>query len=600
MRNSPVEVIPLVPLSPKGNQKFSYAVPAGFSVAPGALVTIPFANRFVEGIVYENSPKTTGPIKEISRVINKQIISRRDFGWLEAWADFSFESLSLLAKTLVASRKSLSATVFPDGKAKKNKFKTAIKFSENSLEKIIRQNYAGQLLILIPETVFNAKISAVCEKLGQKFYFFNNRLSLTEKTAVLDALASNQPCAVIATHGGIFLPFKNLSAIVLFEPALSTHRQWNMRPKYDSRTGAYFRAKADQIPLYFISTLPSFELIALAEKGGALFNNDKIFVMEKKWDEPRLFSPEIINLLRRQLDEGKKIIIYHDAVGYESLYACGDCGNILRCDTCANILQKQGANLFCKACKTTAGALRAFCDKCGSPKIRALKTGTKAIESSLKREFSAKNILRVDREIKNGLDIKQAVASADIVVATQKIFSFVDGAPFDFCLIPDFSTLIGATNFLSLENALIALQRLKNIIKPSPAKTIYLQNSGAESALLRSFKNNQTSQIIEEDLADRKQLFFPPFSRLVTLEKTFKSEKLANKEVIILADKIKIDPLSAKINTFVFKRRNKITAQIILRDQGNALKNYLAPVPGTWLIDAPVPLGFLLTPAGQK
>ena len=274
-------------------------------------------------------------------------------------------------------------------------------------------------------------------------------------------------------------------------------------------------------------------------------------------------------------------------MGYESLYVCRDCGNTLRCDQCDTILQRQARNLFCKKCKLVVGSVRAFCNKCGSPKLNALRTGTRSIEQSINREFPRLSILRIDEEINKNDFQKQTFFQSDIVIATQMLFSVINNEMFDCCIIPDFSTTLSATNYNALEQSLITLQRLKKLIKHSPEISIFIQDTGNATNILNYINNNNVPELIKNDLQDRKQLSFPPFSLMMFCEKEFSTENLAKQETNKLKNLILKNHNNTIINTMIFKRRSSFVGQFIIRDNESKIQEIIKLFSGSWSVDVP-------------
>ena len=259
-----IEVVPLVALPPQGNQKYSYIVPNNMNAVPGDLVRIPFSNRIINGVVWSKTKKKNIYLKNIIEIERKNIATKHDLRWLEMFSDYSLESLSLLTKALVSNRKSFTEKRFNNPEISKRHGSIVIKFTEKELEKILKTKGAGQILILIPEIIFGDDISNICKLAGRKCVFYNNQLSQKEKNDVTNEIYENQFCVVIATHSGIFLPFSNLTAIILIEPALPSHRQWNMHPFYDARVGAYLKSIIYQIPLTFLVSIQTFATYSLS------------------------------------------------------------------------------------------------------------------------------------------------------------------------------------------------------------------------------------------------------------------------------------------------------------------------------------------------
>jgi len=378
----------------------------------------------------------------------------------------------------------------------------------------------------------------------------------------------------------------------MYEASLSSHRQWGMRPHYDSRIAAVLRARHYKIPIYFHSSLPFLELSEISDKENAKKisrSNATVAVLRKYPENNTDLLPETISKIREIITKKKTVLIFHDSIGYENMYICGSCGHISTCDICGSILQKNEWALYCRTCSKNVGPIRAFCVKCGSPKVRPRKTGTRAIEDLIKNTFPGLDVIRLDRE-NSKKEEKQTELPADkpfIVIATQKIFSYFEHPIFNLCIIPDPSTLFRSVNYDSLDIGLTLLKRLDQLL--SPQSLILVESFQGSSNTLLNIEKGNIAEIIKNDLLDRKKLLFPPFASILYCEKKFASPDRAEKEVKKIIEKLREDK-KAIADWSVIKKNKSIYARILLKSQLKNIESLIAFIPSSWSMDPHISL----------
>jgi len=589
-----VDVVPLISLPTKGNNNFTYNVPPDFTVKKGTLVAIPFGKKTVQGIVTRYSSKKDGSFKNIDKIIVNEIISEHELSWIENLAINSLESLPLILKNLVGVRKTTKGVA---SKNKKNKWKVFTKQSDIDVAKIISSTKEGQTLILIPENIFSQKISTICKKHGKNYYIYNHKMGLKKRRLFMDDIGTKKQSIVISPQSGIFLPFGDLRQIIVYESSLPSHRQWSMRPHYDARIAALLRAHHFGIPIYFHSSLPSFELSKINNKKrdlNKIFNNATFVILAKYPENNVDLLPETLKKIQETIEKKKSVLIFHDTLGSENMYICGSCGHISTCDICGNILQKNEWALYCRICARNIGPIRAFCVKCGSPKVRPRKTGTRALEYLIKNIFPDLNVVRIDRE-NSKEDIKKITTTFDkpsIVIATQRMFSYFDHPVFDLCVIPDPSTLFRSVNYDSLDIGLTILKRIDQLLNPQ--SYILVESYQGTTKTLHNIEAGNITEIIENDLADRKKLLFPPFASILYCEKEFSSQEKAINETKKITDVLRKNKGSLT-DWSIIKRNNIIYGRLLLRSKAKNIAILMDKIPTSWSFDPHVVLNDTIT-----
>lgn len=587
-----IDVIPLVALPKKGEQYFSY-LPNNLNVEIGALVEVPFSNQKVMAIVIERSKKVTPyKLKNIEKIVKKRIATEKEMTWLKDFADASFESVSTMSITLASSRKLLPNKVLATNKNKINNFSYKFYNSSENLFKFLLNNNNGQVLILVPDRSHIEAINKIVIKTKRAVCIWDQTKTKTDGESLLKRISEGDKCVIIAQHSGIFLPFVKLVGIVIIEPLSDSHMQWGKHPKYDARIGATLMAKENGIPLILYSNL---SLTVNRYLGINKIKKEKIpqkyFFSSTSTNYSReVIPPEAINAIRTHVKNKKKILIFHNAVGFEGVYFCDSCGFSLKCDVCGEYLQKNDQNLICKNCNKISKLSTIFCARCGSPKITARHVGTKKIEQIFKREFPNYSIIRLDREQKKDNSSK----NPHILITTQKIFSEQTKTRYDVCYIINFDSIFGFHSHDSLEKSLVMLHKIHFLLNKKN-DGIVICNNGNKIKIIDELLRNTISQRVEDDINDRKKLGFPPFCATLTMSREYENEKTAITETKNMVSKMKKTCQTLVINwKTIEKSLKKYEAQIFLRGAITDLKKIEGFVSKKWSLSQSVPFSLLL------
>lgn len=573
-RAKKVNVVPLTALSAAARNSFTYLVPEGLKAEQGSLVLIPFGGRIIEGVVWGISNSDFPRLKPISKVLNEQIIRRFEKKWLEDFALYSLESLSMLLKSAVAVRKNSKTCL--NGGTKKSKNNFFVQW-DNNITKLV-SGKKEQVLILVPEAVYAQQILDVCVKAGRKVYYYSQKNKTKDKKEILKTIMEDEDCIIISTHSGIFLPFKKLSKIIVYEFSLSSHRQWNMHPRYDARIGATILGKEVGADVYFLSSLPCLELQSLEKKVKRLGQfQQKLKVTTIPKNDSPLLSLEIENVIRRYVSNGKSVFIYQNTVGQESRFICKGCGTVSKCSDCGGVLERQGSSLVCPGCGKNNGPVRAFCQKCGSPKVRPLKIGTAAIEEYIKKYLNLPCI-RLDRE--NTQQKELLNNKPGVVVGTQKVFSLGAKLSFDICIILDVDSLLRDESYSNIENFFQTVSRLMSITK----EQIIVQY-GINKTFLKYLEDGNLNAWSKQELQDRKELSYPPYASVLVCNKNFTHTDEAEKEIKKIMSKI---PEPPRVLHWRISGNKKTRASIIVRADLKQLVPILSFIPSSWEVDSVV------------
>ncbi|MGZ6345944.1 MAG: replication restart helicase PriA [Anaerolineales bacterium] len=248
-----------------------------------------------------------------------------------------------------------------------------------------------------------------------------------------------------------------------------------------------------------------------------------------------IFSQALIDALDKVFKNNQQAILFLNRRGTATYVFCRDCGTAVRCPRCdtpftyhVNGLPSEGghpgSNLLCHHCGYTRQMPRK-CPVCGSDQIRQYGLGSEKVEAEVAKLFPSARTLRWDWETTRHKDAHEIILGhfsahrADVLVGTQMLAKGLD--------LP-LVTLVGivlAEVGLNLPDP-FAAERTFDILtqvsgragRSSLGGRVVLQTFQPEHYVIQAAAGHDYPAFYAHELDYRKQLGYPPFSRLVRLE----------------------------------------------------------------------------------
>lgn len=259
-----------------------------------------------------------------------------------------------------------------------------------------------------------------------------------------------------------------------------------------------------------------------------------------------IFSRELLESVSETLERGEQAILYLNRRGTATYVFCRACGDVARCPHCETPLTwHAGTNdLQCHRCGT-ARRMPHTCPQCGDKNIRAYGLGSEKVQSEIEALFPAARVLRWDWETTREKDAHDMILThfanhqADILVGTQMLAKGLD--------LP-LVTLVGivlADVGLALPDPLAgerAFQLLTQVAgragRSARGGKVVLQTFMPGHALIQAAAKHDYDGFYRLELANRRRLGYPPFTRLVRLEFRHRDPQQAEKEARTLAARL--------------------------------------------------------------
>ncbi len=242
--------------------------------------------------------------------------------------------------------------------------------------------------------------------------------------------------------------------------------------------------------------------------------------------------------IREETGKKNKAVIFVNKRGYSSFLICKKCGNIPKCNSCNTAFKYHSSQkkLICHHCLAEVD-FTGTCFSCGSDDFSYLGTGIEKIEYKLKQRFKDVALFRIDSDKlkkKNGLkEILNSVnsAGAAILLGTQIIAKDMKIKDITLVGIIDFDSLFNLPDYSINEKACQILIRLSAVLKNDADSRFIIQAYNMQNFILKSFMASDFNIFYEEEIKNRKELFYPPFSHLVNIIVSGKDENLVKSDI---------------------------------------------------------------------
>lgn len=457
----------------------------------------------------------------------------------------------------------------------------------------------NQVLYLLPEIAITTQVVQRLKKVfGSVMGVYHSKFSDNERVEVWNGVLAGKFRFVVGVRSSVFLPFDNLGLIIVDEEHDPSYKQHEPAPRYHARDVALVMAQIHHAKVLLGSATPSVEsyyqtqagkykLVTLTERFGDAQLPEIVFAnMSAERKNKSLkgeFSRMLLNEMGDAIAKKEQVILFQNRRGYSPMIQCEDCGWVPKCINCAVSLtyHQYRHAMVCHYCGYKE-ELPTQCPTCTSKRIQTLGYGTEKLEEELKLQFADANVTRMDLDTtrsKTGYEnIIEGFESGrtDILVGTQMVTKGLDFDRVSLVGVFDADRMMHFPDFRSHERAFQLITQVSGRAgRRSTKGKVVIQTSNPDHALFNMIIQNNVQRFLEEQLTDRKEHFYPPYSRLI--EVTFKhvDKKVVRDVAEGFANSIRKTVPSVRLlgpaEPMVSKIRNEFLLSIaikIARDQG--------------------------------
>ncbi|MFN8410929.1 MAG: primosomal protein N' [Anaerolineales bacterium] len=454
-----------------------------------------------------------------------------------------------------------------------------------------------QALILVPEIALTPQlVRRFLSRFPGQVGLVHSKLSEGERYDTWRRARAGKLNVIIGARSALFSPLPNIGLIVVDECHDGSYYQSDP-PFYNAVTFAQEYAHLCGATCVLGSATPTVEQRFQAENlqlqklelpnrvTDSVLPPVQVVDMreELKAGNRGIFSRALAESLAETISRGEQAILYMNRRGTATYVFCRDCGTTLKCPNCETPLTlhlDQKEQLLCHKCGYTRHKPKT-CANCGSKQIREYGLGSEKVEEEVKAMFPQARTLRWDWDTTRQKDAHEMILThfsnhqADVLIGTQMLAKGLD--------LP-LVTLVGivlADVGLNLPDPFAGekvFQTLTQVAgragRSSRGGKVILQSFMPEHFAIQYASQHDVDGFYQNELNGRKQLGYPPFTRLVRLEYRHaesaraeeESQKVASRlKVKIDADALHQTEIIGPVPAFFAKENGEYRWQIILR-----------------------------------
>jgi primosomal protein N' (replication factor Y) len=422
-----------------------------------------------------------------------------------------------------------------------------IKLIERAIEK------GGQVLFLLPEIALTTQIVERIQRyFGDAIGVYHSKFNNSERVEIWNKVLTGKYRVVLGARSAVFLPFKELKLVVVDEEHESSYKQQEPAPRYQARDAAIYLAHLHGAKVVLGSATPSIESYfnaTTAAKYGLVVMNERFGGVElplqevisiseetKKKKMTSYFSGKLIDEIANTLENKEQVILFQNRRGYATILICGTCGYAPKCVNCDVSLtyHKTSGKLHCHYCGYHQSSIN-VCPACGSVHIEQKGFGTERVEEELKLIFPDATIARLDVDstrTKNGL--QQIITDfqekkTNILIGTQMVAKGLDFDNVTLIGVINADTLLNYPDFRAFERSYQLLAQVAGRAgRRDKQGKVIIQAYDDNHRIINQVIENKYLEMYNEELSERRQFHYPPFTRLIFINIKHKDSDILN------------------------------------------------------------------------
>jgi primosomal protein N' (replication factor Y) (superfamily II helicase) len=239
-----------------------------------------------------------------------------------------------------------------------------------------------------------------------------------------------------------------------------------------------------------------------------------------------IFSRELHTAIEAVLQANQQAILFLNRRGTATFVFCRTCGYVACCprDDKPLTYHRAQAGLLCHTCGYQRQVPKR-CPNCGSQQIRQLGTGTEKVEQSVQDAFPGARTLRWDAETTRTKNAHERILTqftrqqADILIGTQMLAKGLDLPLVTLVGVILAEVGLNLPDYRAAERTFQVLTQVAGRAGRSPlGGRVIVQTYQPEHYAIQTAAHHDYSQFYAQEMAYRRQLHYPPFTRLVRLE----------------------------------------------------------------------------------
>lgn len=421
-------------------------------------------------------------------------------------------------------------------------------------------------LVMVPEIALTPQlVSRFRARFGDDLAVVHSALADADRHAMWTRLRRGEVRVAIGARSALFAPVPDLGLIIVDEEHDGSFKQ-EEGVRYQARDMALLRAHRAGATAVLGSATPSLESVELVRKGKLI----ELFLPDRAVAEATLPSVQIVDLrrmgpgptgnkllslplhraLEQTLSAGEQAILFLNRRGFAPSVVCESCGAVETCKACSVALtyhRGRAAGVRCHYCDFH-GPLPDRCEACGAPALSLEGLGTERLEATVAEAFPKARVARLDRDVADGARAQSILDrmrndEIDILVGTQMVTKGHDLPKVTLVGVINADAALSIPDFRAAERGFQILVQVAGRAgrRDRPGRVVIQTRTTDHPAILFAEKHDVRA-FWDRELADRREVGYPPFARLALLRIDALDEDTARDAAGVLAAHARTSP----------------------------------------------------------
>jgi primosomal protein N' (replication factor Y) len=419
------------------------------------------------------------------------------------------------------------------------------------IAKLLERDPAAQILILLPEIALTTQMMSRFEaRFGFTPTAWHSGLTPSQRAKHWKDVASGRSRLVVGARSALFLPFNNLSFIVVDEEHDPSFKQ-EEGVIYHARDMAVLYASLLKIPVALSSATPSLESVVNVSQGkyhhlvldsrfgeATLPEVQVVDMRQQKLNAQSWLSPILVKALVQNMERGQQSLLFINRRGYAPLVLCRNCGHRFQCKQCTSWLveHKRIRKLQCHHCGYQE-PMPKVCPNCeAEDQLVACGPGVERIEEEVRALFpQARVALITSDHVTSVSELSSALSEiesggVDIIVGTQVIAKGHHFPKLTLVGVVDADLGLSGGDLRASERTFQLLHQVAGRAGREKDKGhVVLQSYMPDNAIIRALARGDREAFLNAESEGRVITSAPPFIRFSALVVASKNEMLAKR-----------------------------------------------------------------------
>ena len=548
----------------------------------GQIVEIPLGRQSTIGIVVKNTTQPDFDTKSITKIIYEQPLPKKlvdALFWLSSYYRCPLSTViqAALPRGITKNRRGKlpeAPNITPIDNPLNSTQRAAIRaIEENPANTILLHGITGSgktniyielcartlaknqsVILLVPEIALTSQLVRNFQQHFKNITLLHSNLTESLRHQLWEKiLTDNQPQVIIGPRSALFAPVQDLGLIIIDEAHEPAYHQ-EQNPKYSASLLAGKLAKTvlgTATPLisdYYLCKRHN----AIVEINQLAIESDKhtnISVIDLKdhsdFTKSRILSNQLIESIKASLANHTQSMLFHNRRGTAPMTICDKCGWQALCPNCflPLVLHADAFQMRCHTCARNFPVPTA-CPECKNASIHHKGFGTKLIEDELHRLFPSAKIARFDMDTDDDLKLTKIYDEVyrgdyDIIVGTQMIAKGFDFPRLTTLGIVQADAGLSLPDFSSEERTFqLITQVIGRAKRGHQNSNIFIQSFQPDHPIISLASQSDYASFYNYLVQKRQQSKLPPYSFLLKLSVTYKTETATVKNIRTLYKKV--------------------------------------------------------------